>query len=329
MESDPRLGRPSTSRKEEVIDQVREKVLEDHCFTVQEIVAEVGISTGSVHSILTEGLSLRRMSAKFVPKLLTEQQKEFRKEISEDMLDLANHDPELIKAIIIGDETWVYGYHPETKFQSSQWKHPESSRPRKARQVRSNVKAMLTCFFDSRGIVHHEYAPEGQTINKEYYLQVLRRLREAVRRKRPDMWAAKNFQLHHDNSPAHPAYVIHAFLAKNSMSLVRQAPYSPDLAPCDFWLFPKLKTILKGRRFQSREDIIKKSTEEFGSIPEEGFKRCFEKWQRRWEKCVYRQGGYFEGDRIKLAKFVVFCALYKKVGFFLNRPRIWVGAGQR
>ena len=91
------------------------------------------------------------------------------------------------------------------------------------------------------------------------------------------MWAAKNFQLHHDNAPAHSAHVIHAFLAKNSMPLVRQAPYSPDLAPCDFWLFPKLKTILKRRRFQSREDIMKKSTKELGSILEEEFKRCFKK----------------------------------------------------
>ena len=70
---------------------------------VQEIVAEVGISTGSVHSILTENLSLRRVFAKFVSKLLTEQQKELRKEISEDMLDLANHDPEF-KTIITGDD---------------------------------------------------------------------------------------------------------------------------------------------------------------------------------------------------------------------------------
>ena len=94
-------------------------MLEDRRLTVQEIVAEVGISTGSVHSILTEDLNLQRVSSKFVPKLLTEQQKEPQKEISEDMLDLANHDPEFIKTIITGDETWVYGYDPETKFQSS------------------------------------------------------------------------------------------------------------------------------------------------------------------------------------------------------------------
>ena len=131
MESDPCSGRPFPSRKEEVIDQVREKMLEHRRLTEQEIIAEMGINTGSVPSILTEDLNLRRVSAKFVPKLLTEEQKELRKEISEDMLDLANHDPEFIKTIISGDETWVYRYDPKTKFQSSQWKHPESPRPKK------------------------------------------------------------------------------------------------------------------------------------------------------------------------------------------------------
>ena len=166
----------------------------------------------------------------------------------------------------------------------------ETPRPKKARlhstgkfakttfnrQVRSNMKVMLTCFFDSRGIIHYEYAPEGQAINKEHYLELLRRLRDAVRRKRPDMWEAKNFRLHHDNALAHSAHVIQAFLAKNRPPLVRQAPYSPDFAPCDFWLFPELKTTLKGRRFQSREEIMKKMTKELRSIPEEEFKRCFQ-----------------------------------------------------
>ena len=129
------------------MDKVCEKVLEDCRLTVQEIVVKVEISTGSAHSILTEDLNLQRVSTKFVPKLLMEQQKKLQKEISEDMLNLANHDPEFIKTIITGDETWVYGYDPETKFQSSQWKHPESPWPKKAWQVCSNVKVMLTCFL--------------------------------------------------------------------------------------------------------------------------------------------------------------------------------------
>jgi hypothetical protein len=62
-------------------------------------------------------------------------------------LQCANKDPEFLKTVITGDESWVYRYDPETKVQSSQWKHPTSLRPKKAGQVRSNVKVLLTVFF--------------------------------------------------------------------------------------------------------------------------------------------------------------------------------------
>ena len=100
--------------------------------TLREIVEEVGISRGSVHSILTEDLCMQRFSAKFIPKLLIEQQKELHVEIAQDMLDCANNDLEFTKTFITGDKTWVYGYNLESKFQSSQWEHPESPRPKKA-----------------------------------------------------------------------------------------------------------------------------------------------------------------------------------------------------
>ncbi|KAJ4427363.1 hypothetical protein ANN_24984 [Periplaneta americana] len=213
-----------------------------------------------------------------------------------DLLDTANTDPGFLNTVITGDESWVYGYDPGTKRQSSQWKHPESPRPKKARQVRSKIKVMLTVFFDVRGIVHHEYAPEGQMVTKEYYHDVLWRLRDAVRRKRPDMWTANNWHLHHDNAPAHSSQLIHTFLAKHGITTVHQPPYSPDLAPCDFWLFPKLKTPLKGSHFESREEIMRNATTELNTIPKEDFQRCFRQWKDRWAKCVQAQGAYFEGD---------------------------------
>ena len=73
---------------------------------------------------------------------------------------------------------------------------------KKARQVRSNVKLMLTFYFYSRVVVHHEYAPQGQNINKECYLEYLRRLRDA------QLWAAGTWQAHHDNAPAHSSQLI-------------------------------------------------------------------------------------------------------------------------
>ena len=296
VDSEPRHGRPSTSRNDIVIKEVRTLVMQDRRITVRELTDEVGISIGSVHTILTADLGLRRVSAKFVPKLLTVEQKQLRLEIAQDMLDCVESDSNFLNTVITGDESWVYGYDPETKAQSSQWRHPSSPRPKKARQVRSNVKVLLTVFFDSSGVLHHEYAPQGQTVTKEYYEGVLCRLRNAVRRKRPDLWAAKSWQLHHDNAPAHSSHLIQRFLVKHNIPLVRQAPYSPDMAPCDFWLFPKLKIPLKGKRFESREDIMRNATDLLNMVPQEAFQKCFQQWQDRWKKCVHHQGDYFEGD---------------------------------
>ena len=132
--------------------------------------------------------------------------------------------PCFISNVITGDETWVYAYDPETKTQSSQWKSPGSPRPKKARQVRSNIKSMLICFFDQKGIVHKEFVPPGQTVNAAFYVEVLKRLRENVRRKRPDQWRNNTWLLHHDNAPSHAALLTRRFLTDSNMTVVPHPP---------------------------------------------------------------------------------------------------------
>ncbi|PHT96409.1 hypothetical protein BC332_34665 [Capsicum chinense] len=84
---------------------------------------------------------------------------------------------EFVKRIITGYVSWVYGYDPETKVQSSVWIAPGRPRPKKARKSCSNVKTMLTVFFDHEGVVRHEYAPQYFILNKESYRDILRSLR--------------------------------------------------------------------------------------------------------------------------------------------------------
>jgi hypothetical protein len=88
------------------------------------------------------------------------------------------------------------------KRQSEEWKHPGSPRTKKVRKSRSKIKTMLIFFSDIRGVVHHEYVPAGQTINAEFYFEVLKRLREHVRRARPELWAENAWILHQDNAPS-------------------------------------------------------------------------------------------------------------------------------
>jgi hypothetical protein len=98
--------------------------------TIREIADEVGISTGSAHSIVTEDLHMCRVVAKFVPKLLSQEQQQLCLEDTRDMLECTNGDPEFLKTMLTGDEMWVYGYDTETNVQSSQWKHSSSPRPK-------------------------------------------------------------------------------------------------------------------------------------------------------------------------------------------------------
>ena len=157
---------------------------------------------------------------------------------------------------------------------------------KKARQVRSHVKVMLTVFFDSEGVVHYEFLPQGQIVNKEYYLEVMQRRREAVRKKRPEAWRENRWMLQHDNAPSHSSYLVRDFLAKHATTVHPQPPYSPDLAPADFFLFPKLKSTLKGRSFESTEAIKTNSLGHLRSIPRTVFQECFRTLKKRWQRCV-------------------------------------------
>ena len=143
-----------------------------------------------------------------------------------------------MSSVITGDKCRVYKYDLETKQMSSQWNTSSSPRPKKAQQVNSNVKTILIAFFDIDGLVHHEYVPRGQTVNKEFYETFLQCLRDAVHRHRPGKWRSGNWILHLDNAPAHRTVTTKECLVKHNIPSLPQPPYSPDLAPCDFFLFP-------------------------------------------------------------------------------------------
>src|SRR5580692_1661011 len=120
-----------------------------------------------------------------------------------------------------------------------------------------------------RGIVHMEFLPQRQTINQHVYKDILKRLLRAVREKRQGLWQNKSWLLHHDNAPAHNALSVRQFLVDKNITVLEQPPYSPDLAPCDFFLFPKLKGVIKGTRFPDVDAIKRAVTTELRRIPAE------------------------------------------------------------
>ncbi|UYV62501.1 FRMPD3 [Cordylochernes scorpioides] len=173
------------TRTDENVQKITDLIKENPRTTLLELEQDTGISNTTIGRIVTEDLRLKKTPAKFIPRFLTNEQKLCRLATCEDMLEMTRTDPEWKDKIITGDETWVYGYNPETKRQSAEWR--------------------------------------GQ-----------------------------------------------------------------DIAPNDFFLFLKLKAVLKGRHFDTREDIIEKSLLALKSIPKEAYKNCFDNWEKRWRCMEYR-----------------------------------------
>ena len=89
-------------------------------------------------------------------------------------------------------------------------------------------------FFDSTGMIYMHRVPTGQTVNKEYYVEVLREFRKRFRRKRPALFKSGQWHFHQDNTPVYNYILVTDYLTKMGIKTVPHPPYSPDLAPCDF-----------------------------------------------------------------------------------------------
>ena len=187
-------------------------------------------------------------------------------------------------------------YGPSCMNRSSvfQW-HKRFKEGRESRQSKSTQKLMMIPFFDSMGIIYIHWVPTGITVNKEYYIEVLREFRKTFRRKRPELFESGQWHFHQDNAPVHKSILVTDYLTQMGIKTVSHPPYSPDLAPCDFWLFPKLKENLRGNRYSTIEDMKEAVTRVLNTLTQEDFQGAFQKLLERY-KCIDVGGEYFEGD---------------------------------
>jgi hypothetical protein len=129
--------------------------------------------------------------------------------------------------VITGDETWCFAHDPETKRQSSDWVGKTSPGPKKLKFQMSRIKTMLIIFFDSQGVEHKEFVPEGKTVNAEFYKGIMDRLLKRIKRAHPAAFCSRDYFLLHVNAPAHEAASV-----------------------CQFFFFFKLQPLINPRTLQ-------------------------------------------------------------------------------
>ena len=233
LEDEARSGRPLDATDEEMCKKVRDLVYSDRRIQVEEIAQALGISHGSVSTILHDRLGMRKLTARWVPKSLSDEQMATRASVCGALLTRFGSKDDFLLRLVTVDETWVHYYEPENKAQSSMGRAwvPET---------KEVGKVMATVFWDAKGVIMLDILPKRSTITGVYYANLLDQLRIAIREKRRGK-LSKGVLLQQDNARVHTCKVAMDAVEWNGYELIPHPACSPDLAPNDFFLFPNLK----------------------------------------------------------------------------------------
>jgi histone-lysine N-methyltransferase SETMAR len=182
----------------------------------------------------------------------------------------------------------------QKKEQSKVWVSKTDPRPTKVHRNKSSDKRMVAIFFMKSGLIKSVPLEAGVTVNASWYVNTcLPQVFKAVSERRQTR-GPRSLIFHDDNARPHRACITNEFLAENHVEPYPNPPYSPDLSPCDFFLFPKLKNQLRGIQFNDDNAMLTALEQAIDSLTKEDFKNCFEDWFIRMHKCIDAEGQYFE-----------------------------------
>ena len=244
----PGSGRKSTINTHS--EAINNLIQEDRKISIRQIANQLDIPKSSVSLVIKKILKYRKSSATWVPHKLTDSHKEQRKDVCETLLERYEEEgEEFLNRIVTMDETYVYFYDPVTRREARQWKHRGSPRVMVCNE-RSKHKLMMLSFFDANGPILNTFLKRNETMTAKLFVSVVkRRLLRRLKIKRPHLFTengACRMILHMDNARPHSAHLTRIQL---QMQGIETLPHSPDIAPCDFWLFGILKSSLRGRIF--------------------------------------------------------------------------------
>ena len=281
----------STTVTLEDVPRVESLIKKNPKMTYTDIKDIITIPSGSLTRILHDSLSVGKCCARWVPHNQSAEQKRGRVGWCTHVLrKLDGGRSPCVWDIVTGDETWVYQYDPETKQQSAVWVFPDEIPPVKFKRNRSASKNLRACFFAKFG--HFATIPleDRKRVTADWHVNnCLPKIFQAWCARRPQT-GVRGLLFHRDNASAHMAAVTLGYLATSDAQLATHPPYSPDLAPCDWFLLPSIKRQLKGKQFQNAEDTRAFFEGVILDIPQSKWSDVIDSWFERIVKCVQAEG---------------------------------------
>ena len=252
------------------------------------------VSKTTIHEAATEKLGYRKLWARWVPKMLTDDQETKRMGSAVKFLTrYAQEGDEFLDSTVTGDETLGFHHTPESKQQSLQWRHTHSPRTKKFKTSISVKKIMVSVFWDRKGILLVNFMPPGTTINAGAYCDTLAWLQQAIQNKRRGM-LTRGVCLLHDNPRPHSAHITTALLEKFKWDVLDHLPYSLDLVPSKFHLILNLKKHLTGKKFDDDDEVQEEVMTWFNRQVAGFYDLGIQKLVPRLNKCLDNAGDYVE-----------------------------------
>jgi histone-lysine N-methyltransferase SETMAR len=290
IEDAERSGRPSFNLQEAIQAEID---VNKHSTT-----RTIGLALNCSHETIWRNLlnmGKRYLANSWIPHELTVQNKEKRFAICSELLTMMKRNNFLYQ-LITGDEIWIYWDNEGTGTQHRSWRGAGDQPIATPRQTLTTRKHLASIFWDSKGVLLVDVLPRGETITADYYCGVLDRLKAAIIDKRRRLISAgfNNIHFLHDNARPHTAKKTAEKLKELSFTVLPHPPYSPDLAPSDYYLFSSLKSALRGKKYNNQEEVGADIEAWIASKQPSFYATGINKLPGRWQKCIDHNGSYFE-----------------------------------
>lgn len=284
IEDEQRQGRPETCTNEEI----QQYLAQNPRATCLEMGQAFNCDESTIRKRLHAQNFIKKLD-KWVPHKLTEENKITRLTIANSLIARNKAEP-IIDRIITCDEKWI---EYDNSRRSGQWVErgkPGGTMPKKDLHPK---KILITVWWTARGIVHIDYLPRGQTITSNVYCHEIDSVHQKLIQRRASLVNRKGVLLLHDNARPHVALETQRKLHEVNWEALPHPPYSPDISPCDYFLFLSLSNFLANKRFGSEDELKNEVNLFFESKDQNFYSHGMYLLVERWQKIVDSNGDYF------------------------------------